>query len=136
MLMMGLSAWIKFEQFHAAALTMMGVLGAGLILYVFTQSQWVLHVTGNTFKTKQQKVSPVAGWWSQALANLSDDRQLPFQQCCKETWHLHRPCRRAPCTADSHTWPCSWLADPQLPCLSKLDPVLLRLMLVGTQAAC
>ena len=62
MLMMGLSAWIKFEQFHAAALTMMGVLGAGLVLYVFTQSQWVLHVTGNTFKTKQQKVSiaPVA----------------------------------------------------------------------------
>ena len=57
MLMMGLSAWIKFEQFRAAAITMMGVLGAGLILYVFTQSQWVLHVTGNTFKTKQQKAS-------------------------------------------------------------------------------
>ena len=67
MLMMGLSAWIKFEAFHAAALAMMGVLGAGLLYYVATHAQWVSHVTGNTLKTKQHKARASAASYSCAL---------------------------------------------------------------------
>ena len=77
MLMMGMSAWIKFEAFHAAAIVMMGVLGAGLLYYTLTHVQWVSHVTGNTLKTKQHKVCLL----SILCCRLQQILQLPTMVC-------------------------------------------------------
>ena len=132
MIMMGLSAWIKFEAFKAAALAMMGVLGAGLLYYVLTHAQWVSHVTGNTLKTRKHKArtpglaARLAGHAWQPWPHVWRALEVPERQphvplaarTSRQTRTLLRSCKPRSSMAACYLWSSS-AGQPRLLLLSK-----------------